>query len=199
MRLIDVSKSYEGKNIFENINYVFESGKIYWLKGKNGSGKSTLLRCLAKIEKFDSGTIETTRKKVLYLPEIELTEQWLTPRENINLLYRFAKLEIEDANYIYENLMFEEKDLDTISENCSKGTNMKVGLALMLKKNHWDLIIIDEALAHIDVMTQKSIFKEAKRRADEGSLVIITKHDDIDHVDNSIIDLNLQGDGLHEY
>lgn len=34
------TKIIKGSTVLDNINAVFESGKIYGLKGKNGSGKT---------------------------------------------------------------------------------------------------------------------------------------------------------------
>ena len=43
--------------VFKNINYEFEQGKIYAIKGKSGSGKTTLLSLLTGLEKCSEGKI----------------------------------------------------------------------------------------------------------------------------------------------
>ena len=37
--------------VLKNINYEFEKGKIYAIKGKSGSGKTTLLSLISGLEK----------------------------------------------------------------------------------------------------------------------------------------------------
>lgn len=39
------------KYVFEDINYEFEQGKMYAIKGKSGSGKTTLLSLITGLEK----------------------------------------------------------------------------------------------------------------------------------------------------
>ena len=36
-----LSKSFETKKVLRDINFTFESGKIYGLLGRNGAGKTT--------------------------------------------------------------------------------------------------------------------------------------------------------------
>lgn len=45
--------------VFKDINYEFEQGKMYGVKGKSGSGKTTLLSLITGLEKC------TTRKSVI--------------------------------------------------------------------------------------------------------------------------------------
>ena len=43
--------------VFKNINYEFEEGKMYAIKGKSGSGKTTLLSLITGLEKCTEGQI----------------------------------------------------------------------------------------------------------------------------------------------
>ena len=47
----NVSKKLGDNNIFENVSFNLEKGKIYGLVGANGSGKSTLLLMVLMEEK----------------------------------------------------------------------------------------------------------------------------------------------------
>ena len=51
-----LSKSFETKKVLRDINFTFESGKIYGLLGRNGAGKTTLFNCLNKDMKADGGS-----------------------------------------------------------------------------------------------------------------------------------------------
>ena len=57
IRLENISKSFEEKNVLRDISFVFEEGRIYLLSGESGSGKSTLLSLLAGLALPDSGSI----------------------------------------------------------------------------------------------------------------------------------------------
>lgn len=198
MKIINLSKMYNGKYIFQDLNYEFKKGNIYWLKGPNGAGKSSLLRCIANLEKPTTGRVVNPNKHILYLPEVELTEDWLTIRENIELLYRISGITLDNRDSIYTKLNI-KGELDTLSINCSRGTNMKVGCSLLFKMNFWDLILIDEALAHIDINTQEAIFRELVIRASERSTIIFTKHDDItERFNRDIVTIYLNGGRIYE-
>ena len=43
--------------VFKNINYEFEQGKMYAIKGKSGSGKTTLLSLITGLEKCTEGKV----------------------------------------------------------------------------------------------------------------------------------------------
>ena len=60
LALTHVSYTYEGtaKNIFHDINMLFESGKVYTIVGKSGAGKSTLLSLLSGLDTATEGVIE---------------------------------------------------------------------------------------------------------------------------------------------
>ena len=55
LSLKDVSYRYKDAPkddyVLKNINYEFEKGKIYAIKGKSGSGKTTLLSLISGLEK----------------------------------------------------------------------------------------------------------------------------------------------------
>lgn len=175
LEIKDCYKKYNDKLVFENISYKFEN-KIYWLKGSNGIGKSVLLRCLTNIEKFTGGTIQSDKKNILYIPEFSLNEDWLTLRENVKLLMYYHKLHIDDeklSNILYKLNM---GDCNILPTKASLGTNIKTSLALLFVEKYWDLIIIDEALAHIDNSTKSNIIRELARRCDENATVILTHH-----------------------
>lgn len=48
-------KSYDKKEVQKDINFRFDTGKIYGLLGRNGAGKTTLFNCLNRDIRFDSG------------------------------------------------------------------------------------------------------------------------------------------------
>src|SRR4051812_28703502 len=60
--IINVSKAYGPKKLFENVNVSFSPGRRYGLTGPNGSGKTTFMKILAGDEEADSGTISRPKK-----------------------------------------------------------------------------------------------------------------------------------------
>ena len=58
------TKIIKGSTVLDNINVIFESGKIYGLKGKNGSGKTMLMRAISGLIRPSSGKV-TIENEVL--------------------------------------------------------------------------------------------------------------------------------------
>ncbi|RKH11210.1 ATP-binding cassette domain-containing protein [Corallococcus praedator] len=60
--VINVSKAYGPKKLFEEVNVAFSPGRRYGLTGPNGAGKSTFMKILAGDEEQDMGDIIRPRK-----------------------------------------------------------------------------------------------------------------------------------------
>src|SRR6218665_426033 len=60
--IINVSKAYGPKKLFEDVNVAFSPGRRYGVTGPNGAGKSTFMKILAGDEEADMGTISTPKK-----------------------------------------------------------------------------------------------------------------------------------------
>lgn len=94
--LKNVSKTFTGKKVVDNISFSLEEPGVFGLLGTNGAGKTTTIRMLLGIIKKDSGEITWNGKKVDrksvnfgYLPE----ERGVYPKVKIyNQLKYFAEL-----------------------------------------------------------------------------------------------------------
>jgi ATPase subunit of ABC transporter with duplicated ATPase domains len=60
--IINVSKAYGPKKLFEEVNAAFSPGRRYGLTGPNGAGKSTFMKILAGDEEADMGTISRPKR-----------------------------------------------------------------------------------------------------------------------------------------
>lgn len=126
LEIINGQKIYGKRPILNQLNLVFQSGKIYGLKGDNGSGKTVLLKILAGYIKLDKGKVLQDGKvygvKNHYIQDagilIEKVEflSHLSLRENLELLRYFSskvtekELPIGFNTMIYRNL----KTLNTV-------------------------------------------------------------------------------------
>jgi len=55
----NISKSYNGKFVFEDLSGAIHNGDKIGLVGANGAGKTTLVRILMGLENCDSGNVRT--------------------------------------------------------------------------------------------------------------------------------------------
>ncbi|MCE5036920.1 ABC-F family ATP-binding cassette domain-containing protein [Staphylococcus haemolyticus] len=57
LQLNDISKSFDGEDIFTRVNFEVKTGERIGVVGRNGAGKSTLMKIIAGVEDYDSGHI----------------------------------------------------------------------------------------------------------------------------------------------
>ena len=53
----NVSVSYAGKKVIENVSFEIEEGDFLCVAGENGTGKTTLLKVLTGLKKADGGSL----------------------------------------------------------------------------------------------------------------------------------------------
>lgn len=113
----NVSLSFGGKKLFENVNVKFTPGNCYGLIGANGAGKSTFLKILA-------GEIEPNTGEVLMDPKLRLSvlKQDHYAYDEFTVLEtvlmgndRLYKI-MEEKNKLYEKTDFSENDGERASE-----------------------------------------------------------------------------------
>ena len=73
----ELSKSFGGRDIFNNFSLEVDSGVRLCVCGPNGTGKSTLLRLLSGVEPADGGRVILPRGCRLGFVEQELSEEAL--------------------------------------------------------------------------------------------------------------------------
>lgn len=62
LQLNDISKSFDGEDIFTDVNFEVKTGERIGVVGRNGAGKSTLMKIIAGVENYDSGHISKIKK-----------------------------------------------------------------------------------------------------------------------------------------
>ena len=67
----NLTKSFDGKKILNNISFDLKEGEFLSILGPSGCGKTTLLRILIGLEKADSGEILKAGKDISNLKSIK--------------------------------------------------------------------------------------------------------------------------------
>ncbi|MBM0778865.1 ATP-binding cassette, subfamily F, member 3 [Staphylococcus epidermidis] len=75
LQLNDISKSFDGEDIFTDVNFEVKTGERIGVVGRNGAGKSTLMKIIAGVENYDSGQISKIKN---------LTMSYLTQQMTLN-------------------------------------------------------------------------------------------------------------------
>ena len=176
-----------------NINYDFETGKVYAIRGKSGSGKTTLLSLISGLEKCSEGSVLFDGKD---LKDINLDKYrshdigvvfqsynllpFMTVSENIILSMDASGMKIDDKKSKTLELMRSVGLKDSYENRkvlrISGGEQQRVAIARSLSYNP-KMIIADEPTGNLDKQTEKEILDIFKRLAhDDGKCVIIVTH-----------------------
>lgn len=191
----NVSFGYEeGKKVLDNVSFIFLKGKTYALVGPTGGGKSTTAGLMVRLFDPIEGTVELFDKDIRsYTPEeisnsigFILQEPFLfSGTVGENLIYGNLRLENStneqilaelDKNNLSGFLGFFEDGLDTTvsdtTESISLGQKQLINfMRIILRKPK--LLIMDEATANIDTITEKSLQEIVSRLPSSATKVII--------------------------
>ncbi len=170
----DVSHTYDGRLIFQDICLSIERGEKVAIVGQNGSGKSTLLRIIAGIEKPHSGTIKMGHNVLFDYFAQEHAEKLNTHNTVMQEIESIAPLSmIPHVRHILGAFLFSGDDVFKTVNVLSGGEKSRLSLAKMLLKPA-NFLVLDEPTNHIDITTKK-ILKNALLDY-TGSLLIVS-HD----------------------
>lgn len=181
--------------VFKDINYSFEEGKVYAIKGKSGSGKITLLSLISGLEKNYEGKIYYEDKDLSkvnldkyrnseigivfqsynLLPHLNASENIILSMD-INGLKNVNKK--DRALELLESVGLSSKHANRRVLKLSGGEQQRVAIARSLSYNP-KIIIADEPTGNLDKETENEILNIFKNLAhDENKCVIIVTHSD---------------------
>ena len=181
------------KYVFKNINYEFEQGKMYAIKGKSGSGKTTLLSLITGLEKCTEGNVLFDGKdlKRMNLDNYRNTDigivfqsynllPRLTAIENIILSMDVSKVKVKNkkqkALELMKSVGLSEEHSNRKILKLSGGEQQRIAIARSLSYNP-KIIIADEPTGNLDKDTENEILKIFEKLAkEENKCIIIVTH-----------------------
>ncbi|MCR5546335.1 MAG: ABC transporter ATP-binding protein [Lachnospiraceae bacterium] len=177
----NLTKKYYTKTAVDHINVTFSEGHIYALLGPNGSGKSTLMKMISGLTSPSDGEISFDGEKQTWRSKADVA---YAPTES----FFFNYMSIKDVGNYYEDF-FEDFDREiflkllqemALSEdlkikNLSSGMLAKMKIAVTLSRRA-KMILLDEPLNGIDLMSRDTIIKTIIGYAPENGCVVISSH-----------------------
>ncbi len=198
IELKNVRVEFEGKIILDDINYKFEAGNFYLIKGANGSGKSTLLKVLSDCLDITSGSIVSTyaHREISFFDNESYVFTKLSVEDNIQYYCRLFHASKAWRDYIVNKFLNDEllrKKYCMLSE----GNKIRVRLACIFLNENLKVVTLDEPLINLDEDSVEEIEQYLQELTRNGKLVICVSHTHFENIERDNI-ISIKGGKLHE-
>ena len=189
----DLSFSYGGQSVLNDLTLAFPEGQLVGVVGKSGCGKSTLLKLLMRFWRVRNGQVSISGRSVedvntRNLREMEsyMTQETQLFKDTIAGNLRVAKLDATDEELraackkasIHDFIMTLPKGYDTpvgeLGDTLSGGERQRIGLARAFLHDA-PFLLLDEPTSNLDSLNEAVILKSLKEEA-RGKTVLLVSH-----------------------
>ena len=188
---VDLTKSYKGRKVVDDISLKIAQGEVVGLLGPNGAGKTTTFYIIVGLASPDSGQVQLdgvditnfpmylrAREGISYLPQEPSIFRKLTVEENIMAVLETRPLRADRRRERLEELI-EDLGLQQVRRSygylLSGGERRRVEIARSLVISP-SFILLDEPFSGIDPLTVIDIQKIIVRLKESGIGVLVTDH-----------------------
>ena len=185
----NLTKSYNGVKVVDNISLKVNDGEIFAFIGHNGAGKTTTIKSIVGINNFDSGEIfingksivkdaVNAKKEIAYVPDNPDLYENMKAIDFINFICDMYETpsDVRMNNIIKYAKMFEIEDkLNNEISTYSHGMKQKIALIAALSHDP-KVLIMDEPFVGLDpkaVFDMKNIMKGMCK---EGKCIFFSTH-----------------------
>ena len=156
-----LTKAYDGKLLFENLDLTIPPGAVVGIVGPNGAGKTTLFKLIAGIEQPTEGTIRLGETvKLAYADQMRETldpnkSVWQQLSDGQDLIVLGAGREVNSRAYC-SWFNFGGADQQKKVGVLSGGERNRLNLAMMIKEGA-NVLLLDEPPNDLDVNTLRAL------------------------------------------
>ena len=182
----NLSKSYGKKEVLKEIEFTFESGKIYGLIGRNGSGKTTFFNCLNEDVEVDDGKFYLedqygrgylNTKDIGYVISTPVVPEFLTGKEFLEFYIDINKDKITDLKTIdeyFDLVKIDKESQNKLLKDYSHGMKNKMQMLINIISNP-KVILLDEPLTSLDIVVQEEM-KKMLKSLKKDHIIIFSTH-----------------------
>ena len=191
LRAVELSKSYRGRKVVDDVDLEVGQGEVVGLLGPNGAGKTTTFHILVGLARPDSGRVLLdgdditdlpmylrARSGISYLPQEPSVFRQLTVEENLLAVLETLPLTPEQQRDRLEELLA-QMGLEAVRYNraytLSGGERRRLEIARSLVLQP-AFILLDEPFSGIDPLTVVDIQKIIADLSRAGIGVLVTDH-----------------------
>lgn len=188
----NVSFSYGGEQILEDLSLSIPEGKVIGITGRSGSGKSTLLKLFMRFWPVMEGKVTVSGKSVdeintknLRDMESFVTQQTHLFHDSIRKNLCIAKLDATEEEIIaackkasvHDFIMGLPKGYDTevgeLGDTLSGGERQRLGLARAFLHNA-PFLLLDEPTSNLDSLNEAVILKALQTECQEKTVILVS-------------------------
>ncbi len=213
----NITKSFSGFTVFENIDLEIMPDEIIGIIGASGSGKTTFLNVLIGFLRPDSGDVQfrlnhllSYKKNSIYRSVFDKTNtvknvygfasqvpsyyEELTVKENLDYfgsLHNLSKDAIEANSETLLALMSLQYATNIQAKNLSGGMKRRLDIACSLMHDP-EVLILDEPTADLDPIHRNQIWSLIKKINAKGTTIILSSHhlNELDELCDRVVILN---------
>ena len=191
LQAVELSKSYRGRKVVDDVELEIGQGEVVGLLGPNGAGKTTTFYIIVGLARPDSGRVllngdEITdlpmylraRNGISYLPQEPSVFRQLTSEQNLLAVLETLPLTPEQQRDRLEELLV-QMGLETVRQSkaypLSGGERRRLEIARSLTLQP-SFILLDEPFSGIDPLTVKDLQELIRELSRSGIGVLITDH-----------------------
>jgi len=190
----NVSFSYDGKEILDNVSFKIEGGQTLGLVGPSGCGKSTIMRLLMRFYKASSGTILVDGRDITQVKGASLRSMFSVVTQDAqlfngnirdNISYgrpdstddqirkaaELAELKFGDG----VECISLDKEIGEGGAKLSGGQQQRVALARAMLKNG-TIYLLDEPTTGLDGLVAEQLQQTLDKVSSNATTVCITHH-----------------------
>ena len=188
----NVSFSYGGEQILEDLSLSIPEGKVIGITGRSGSGKSTLLKLFMRFWPVTEGKVTVSGKSVdeintenLRDMESFVTQQTHLFHDSIRKNLCIAKLDATEEEIIvackkasvHDFIMGLPKGYDTevgeLGDTLSGGERQRLGLARAFLHNA-PFLLLDEPTSNLDSLNEAVILKALQTECQDKTVILVS-------------------------
>ena len=188
----NVSFSYGGEQILEDLSLSIPEGKVIGITGRSGSGKSTLLKLFMRFWPVTEGKVTVSGKSVdeintenLRDMESFVTQQTHLFHDSIRKNLCIAKLDATEGEIItackkasvHDFIMGLPKGYDTevgeLGDTLSGGERQRLGLARVFLHNA-PFLLLDEPTSNLDSLNEAVILKALQTECQDKTVILVS-------------------------
>ncbi|MDD3813411.1 MAG: ATP-binding cassette domain-containing protein [Desulfocapsaceae bacterium] len=172
LQIEGLSKSYQGRQIFSDVNLQLQRGDKVAVVGVNGAGKSTLVKIIGGQIEQDAGEIKLGHNVQLsYFGQHQAQELSPTLSALETMALSGADLTITRMRSLLGAFLFRGEEVDKKVAVLSGGEKSRLALAKMIAKPA-NLMLLDEPTNHLDISSQE-VLQEAMAQYD-GCIIVVS-------------------------